>query len=529
MPAVSPPRRPGVRVGVAAPPRDDDLPRMDVAAFVGFAAVGPLHLPVALESVLEFEELFGRDLVLGEGASGPVVAQLAPAVRAFFAGGGRRCWVVRVALTADWPSGQPALAAPADPLPLPGVVEISEPVPGGRRILAAPFLDPRLVACPAGDLLAEFDRLRDYPLQATPVLGLHALLGIPEVTLLALPDAVWVGRTLRPPPTQPAVPPPVIPPAASEGHGPFHPCTATPAPSPPQAPTSPRSASVAGTWRFDPVDASLAAGTLALQRHAIRLCAVRGDLTVALCAPPELRAHDLLRHLAALQREDGEGGIDLTGPAWTRALSFATLHHPWLVTREGPSSAQLRTIAPEGAALGLVARRTLARGVWVAPAWEPLRDALALTPPLTDRDADDLLDARASVLVHDHRGVVPRDALTLSDDPDWTQLSVRRLLILLRRAALVHGERFAFEPLSGALRRGVAHSFEILLGRLFERGAFAGATAAEAFQVAVLPAAPDEAHLVVELRVAPSQPLRFITVRLVQRGDAVVVEEGRRV
>jgi hypothetical protein len=76
---------------------------MDVAVFVGFAAAGPLHQPVVIEGTAQFNDVFGRDLQLawdtqlGQTAN----AYLGPAVRAFFAGGGRRCWVIRVADTPD--------------------------------------------------------------------------------------------------------------------------------------------------------------------------------------------------------------------------------------------------------------------------------------------------------------------------------------------------------------------------------------------------------------------------------------------
>ncbi|HYP53604.1 MAG TPA: hypothetical protein VEQ42_08690, partial [Pyrinomonadaceae bacterium] len=92
-------RLPGFRFEAESPPLSEWLPRMDVACFVGFAASGPLDVPVAVESAAHFEIIFGRDAGLAwdarEGRQSR--AQLAPAVRAFFENGGRRCWVVRVA------------------------------------------------------------------------------------------------------------------------------------------------------------------------------------------------------------------------------------------------------------------------------------------------------------------------------------------------------------------------------------------------------------------------------------------------
>ncbi|MFL6254977.1 MAG: hypothetical protein ACJ74T_08130, partial [Pyrinomonadaceae bacterium] len=92
-------RMPGFRFKAQTPPLDEVLPRMDVAVFVGFAASGPLHLPVAVEDAAQFAALYGADAPLAWDArrGETVYARLGPAVRAFFRNGGRRCWVVRVA------------------------------------------------------------------------------------------------------------------------------------------------------------------------------------------------------------------------------------------------------------------------------------------------------------------------------------------------------------------------------------------------------------------------------------------------
>ena len=79
--------------------RPTTLPRMDVAAFVGFAASGPLDVPVAVEDAVRFRDVFGADLDLARAVAGGEIAQsrLGAAVEGFFANGGSRCWVVRVA------------------------------------------------------------------------------------------------------------------------------------------------------------------------------------------------------------------------------------------------------------------------------------------------------------------------------------------------------------------------------------------------------------------------------------------------
>jgi len=72
---------------------------MDIAGFVGFAAAGPVNVPVAVEEPARFHDIFGQDLPLArDDRTGELVyAELPAAVRAFFRNGGVRCWVVRVA------------------------------------------------------------------------------------------------------------------------------------------------------------------------------------------------------------------------------------------------------------------------------------------------------------------------------------------------------------------------------------------------------------------------------------------------
>jgi hypothetical protein len=91
---------PGITFDVVSSPLDEALPRMDVCGFVGFASRGPIDVPVAVEDPIGFREVFGSDPVVAFTEEGvDVRAHLGPAVEAFFANGGARAWVVRVART----------------------------------------------------------------------------------------------------------------------------------------------------------------------------------------------------------------------------------------------------------------------------------------------------------------------------------------------------------------------------------------------------------------------------------------------
>ena len=77
--------------------------RTDVAGFAGLAERGPLHQPQRLTSWRQFQEIFGGFLAY---------AYLAYAVHAFFANGGRVCWVVRVAALTSAVAATVALPGP---------------------------------------------------------------------------------------------------------------------------------------------------------------------------------------------------------------------------------------------------------------------------------------------------------------------------------------------------------------------------------------------------------------------------------
>src|SRR6516225_3549652 len=116
MPGLLQRRLAGFRFEAVPPDLPEKLPRMDIAAFVGFAAAGPMQTPVVIEDIAHFLAIFGEDVPLAwDGTNHRTVwAQLGPAVRAFFQNGGRRCWVIRVAGKHE-----------TNRFPLPGMVEVT--------------------------------------------------------------------------------------------------------------------------------------------------------------------------------------------------------------------------------------------------------------------------------------------------------------------------------------------------------------------------------------------------------------------
>jgi phage tail sheath protein FI len=157
---------------------------------------------------------------------------------------------------------------------------------------------------------------------------------------------------------------------------------------------------------------------------------------------------------------------------------------------------------------------------------------IALHPHLAAGRHLDLQEGAVNLVRRESRGFMNMSESTLSPEAETRPIHVRRLLMLLRRLVLRRGALYVFEPNSPAFRRQVQSGFEEILADLYTRGAFGGTTPAAAYRVDVgdrlnPPASVEQGRLVVEIRVAPSQALLFLTIRLVMTGArSLQVQEG---
>ena len=275
---------------------------------------------------------------------------------------------------------------------------------------------------------------------------------------------------------------------------------------------------------------------LAVHRALLRMCAARGDLFAVLALPEHYREDDAKAQVELLKSASAKAiivgnAVSLPlGAGEANDFSYGAVYHPWPINREETNA--FRRTPPDGAACGVLAARSLARGPWIAPANEPLNGVIALNRPVARARLLDLQEAQINVFQQQPRGFLAMSEDTLSDDDDLRPINVGRLLILLRRLAARLGARYVFEPNDDSFRRLVQRGFEAMLDDMFARGAFAGATPQTSFQVVTsnslnTPASVDQGRFIVELRVAPSLPLTFLTIRLISAGDRGLVVETR--
>lgn len=206
----------------------------------------------------------------------------------------------------------------------------------------------------------------------------------------------------------------------------------------------------------------------------------------------------------------------------------AAVYFPWLSIADPLAGGHPRRTPPSGSIAGLYARNDAAHGVWKAPAGTEtgLAGAVALSTPLSDAEIASLTQLGVNAIrALAGRGIVAWGARTL-DDPgaasDFKYVPVRRLALFIEQSLNPGLQWAVFEPNGETTWARIRLTVEAFLYRLFRQGAFAGATAREAFYVrcgtdTTTPADLDRGVVGIELGFAPLKPAEFVVLRVRQR------------
>lgn len=262
--------------------------------------------------------------------------------------------------------------------------------------------------------------------------------------------------------------------------------------------------------------------TAELQQRILDFCDGRNR-------PPEIRSH----RFAILDALPDVGAVGVLGQREALSGASGALYHPWLLLADGPRVSG-GFVPPCGHVAGLYARTDAERGVHAAPANRELEEALDPREQLTDSDQARLNPRGVNCIrAFPGRGIRVWGARTLSGDPAWGSVPVRRLVLTVSRWVERRLDWASFEPHSERLWLAVRREVSAHLTELFRGGAFSGATVEEAFYVKcdaeINPQQVRElGELVVEVGLAPTVPGEFIVVRIVQgeRGAAGLPAPG---
>jgi hypothetical protein len=177
---------------------------------------------------------------------------------------------------------------------------------------------------------------------------------------------------------------------------------------------------------------------------------------------------------------------------------------------------------PSGHIAGLIARCDAAEGVHRAPANQPVQGLVDVAVRVRKRERDFAFDHRVNTLIaFPGRGIRVWGARTLSSDPAFVQINVRRLFILIRKSVERYAQWVVFEPNEPSLWKKLVRSIDVFLGDLWRDGALLGEAKDDAYYVKCdeetnPPEARDVGQLVCEIGIAPVKPAEFIVVRIHQ-------------
>ncbi len=209
---------------------------------------------------------------------------------------------------------------------------------------------------------------------------------------------------------------------------------------------------------------------------------------------------------------------------------YAAIYYPWLVATMPGSARETVLYSPEGAMAGIYARSDIERGVHKAPANETVRGVLRFSRNVNKGEQDVLNPEGVNCLrFFEGRGYRVWGARTISSDPEWTYINVRRLFIYLEHSIDRSTQWAVFEPNNEELWLKIRLTIEGFLYDVWRTGALLGSRPEDAYFVrcdrtTMSQSDLDNGRLVCLIGVAPTKPAEFVIFRIGQwTADASII------
>jgi phage tail sheath protein FI len=208
--------------------------------------------------------------------------------------------------------------------------------------------------------------------------------------------------------------------------------------------------------------------------------------------------------------------------------TYAALYHPWIEIfdpTERPAQGappQRLQLPPSGFVTGIFARTDVARGVFKAPANEEVLGLIKLENNINKARQDVLNPEGINALrFFEGRGNRVWGARTVSSDPEWMYVNVRRLFIYLEHSIDKGTQWAVFEPNNERLWANIRNTIEDFLLVTWKSGALMGAKPEQAYFVrcdrtTMTQNDLDNGRLICLIGVAPTKPAEFVIFRIGQ-------------
>lgn len=198
---------------------------------------------------------------------------------------------------------------------------------------------------------------------------------------------------------------------------------------------------------------------------------------------------------------------------------YAALYYPWVKIELNDRAIM---VPPSGHIAGIYARSDAERGVNKAPANEVVRGALEAVLHLTKGEQDVLNPIGVNCIrAFPGRGVRVWGARTLSSDPSWRYINIRRFFNYVEKSIEQGTQWVVFEPNGPDLWARVRRDVSAFLTASWRDGMLSGTSPDQAFYVKCdeelnPPDVRDRGQLFVEVGLAPTEPAEFVVFRLSQ-------------
>jgi len=206
---------------------------------------------------------------------------------------------------------------------------------------------------------------------------------------------------------------------------------------------------------------------------------------------------------------------------------YAALYYPWIrVADMSGGNGASRLVPPSGHIAGIYARSDAERGVHKAPANEVVAGAIDLAIQVTKGEQDVLNPLGINCIRNfPGRGIRVWGARTLSSDPAWRYINVRRLFNMIEESIERGTQWVVFEPNDPDLWARVRRDVRAFLTTVWRSGALFGATPDQAFFVKCdeetnPQETRDLGQLIIEVGIAPVKPAEFVIFRISQWAGA---------
>ncbi|HEU4455542.1 MAG TPA: phage tail sheath subtilisin-like domain-containing protein [Longimicrobium sp.] len=229
---------------------------------------------------------------------------------------------------------------------------------------------------------------------------------------------------------------------------------------------------------------------------------------------------------------DTQSGQAISGARETRSRidsKYAALYYPWVTVpnpawRPGRDDlAREIDLPPSGFLAGIYARNDVQRGVHKAPANEVVRGALRFESDVNFDEQGVLNPQGVNCLrFFPGRGFRVWGARTVSSDPEWKYVSVRRYFNYVERSIDVGTQWAVFEPNGEALWANVRQTIASFLYNEWRNGALLGTDPKQAYFVrcdrsTMTQNDLDNGRLVCLVGVAVVKPAEFVIFRIGQK------------